>query len=257
MASKDFKRYTVTAALIYANGPIHIGHLAGCYLPADIYVRYLRAVGKEVAFVSGNDEHGVPITLQARKEGITPKELVDKYYGLIRESFESFGISFDHYSRTSNQSHHETASDFFKTLHKKGVFNEEVTEQYYDEEAGQFLADRYIIGTCPNCGYEQAYGDQCERCGTSLSPEELIDPRSTLSGNKPVKQATKNWYLPLDKIQPEIEQYIHSQADGEQDDSQTHGQDKLAFVILKGHRRRHGPCIAARVTPQHHADTYL
>ncbi|MCZ6899564.1 MAG: methionine--tRNA ligase [Bacteroidetes bacterium] len=210
MPKKDFKRFTVTAALIYANGPIHIGHLAGSYLPADIYVRYLRSNNKDVVFISGADEHGIPITMQARNEGITPKKVVDKYYPQIKESFERFGISFDIYSRTSNQSHHETAANFFTNLYNKGIFTEKESEQYFDESTGQFLADRYIVGICPNCNYENAYGDQCERCGTSLSPEELGDPRSTLSGNKPIKKSTKHWYLPLDKIQPKIEEYINS-----------------------------------------------
>ena len=204
------QRYTVTAALIYANGPIHIGHLAGCYLPADIYVRYLRSTGKDVAFISGTDEHGVPITIKAKKEGITPKEVVDKYYGQIKKAFSDFGISFDIYSRTSNQIHHETSQEFFLNLYNKGDFDEEVTEQYYDEVAGQFLADRYIVGTCPVCGNPNAYGDQCERCGTALSPTELIEPHSTLSGSKPVMRSTKNWFLPLDRMQPEIEKYVNS-----------------------------------------------
>jgi len=204
------KRYTVTAALIYANGPIHIGHLAGCYLPADIYVRYLRSTCKDVIFVSGTDEHGVPITIKAKKEGITPQAVVDKYYNIINESFKSFGISFDIYSRTSNQLHHEVSQDFFLKLYNDGVFNEEVTEQYFDEKANQFLADRYITGTCPNCGNENAYGDQCEKCGSTLSPTDLINPKSTLSGEKPVFKATKNWYLPLDKQQPQIEAFVNS-----------------------------------------------
>jgi methionyl-tRNA synthetase len=176
------KRYTVTAALIYANGPIHIGHLAGCYLPADIYVRYLRLKGKDVAFVSGTDEHGVPITIKAKKEGTTPQGVVDKYYGIIKDSFEQFGISFDIYSRTSNHVHHETSQEFFTTLNNKGYFDEVVTEQYFDETAQQFLADRYIVGECPVCHNEGAYGDQCEKCGSSLSPTELINPKSTISG---------------------------------------------------------------------------
>lgn len=205
------QRYTVTAALIYANGPIHIGHIAGCYLPADIYVRYLRATGKDVAFISGTDEHGVPITIRAQKEGITPKQVVDKYYGQIKQAFEDFGISFDIYSRTSNQIHHETSQEIFLNLHKGGNFTEEVTEQYYDESAKQFLADRYIVGVCPVCGNENAYGDQCERCGSTLSPTELREPlRSMLSGSKPVLKATKNWYLPLDRMQPRIEEYVNS-----------------------------------------------
>ena len=205
------QRYTVTAALIYANGPIHIGHLAGCYLPADIYVRYLRATGKDVAFISGTDEHGVPITIRAQKEGITPQEVVDKYYGQIKQAFADFGISFDIYSRTSNKVHHETAQEFFLNLNEGGHFTEETTEQYYDETAKQFLADRYIVGVCPVCGNENAYGDQCERCGSTLSPTELREPlRSMLSGAKPVLKATKNWYLPLDKMQPRIEAYVNS-----------------------------------------------
>ena len=204
------KRYTVTAALIYANGPIHIGHLAGCYLPADIYVRYLRLKGKDVAFISGTDEHGVPITIKAKKEGTTPQAVVDKYYGIIKDSFEQFGISFDIYSRTSNPVHHETSQEFFTTLNNKGYFDEVITEQYFDETAQQFLADRYIVGECPVCHNDGAYGDQCEKCGSSLSPTELINPKSTISGAKPVMKATKNWYLPLDRMQPEIEKYVNS-----------------------------------------------
>jgi methionyl-tRNA synthetase len=204
------KRYTVTAALIYANGPIHIGHLAGCYLPADIYVRYLRLKGKDVAFISGTDEHGVPITIKAKKEGTTPQAVVDKYYGIIKDSFEQFGISFDIYSRTSNPVHHETSQEFFTTLNNKGFFDEVVTEQYFDETAQQFLADRYIVGECPVCHNDGAYGDQCEKCGSSLSPTELINPKSTISGAMPVMKATKNWYLPLDRMQPEIEKYVNS-----------------------------------------------
>jgi methionyl-tRNA synthetase len=205
------QRYTITAALIYANGPIHIGHLAGCYLPADVYVRYLRAKERDVVFVSGTDEHGVPITIKAKKEGITPQEVVDKYYVQIRDAFAGFGISFDIYSRTSHKIHHQTSQDFFTTLYQKGLFDEQTTEQYYDEEARQFLADRYIVGTCPVCGNPDAYGDQCERCGSTLSPTELLEPiRSALSGNKPVLKETKNWYLPLDKMQPDLEKYIAS-----------------------------------------------
>ena len=206
----NFKRTTVTAALIYANGPIHIGHIAGCYLPADIYVRYLRLTGQDVKFISGTDEHGVPITIKAKKEGITPQEVVDKYYGIIKDSFEEFGISFDIYSRTSNKVHHEMSQDIFKNIYDKGQFVEETTEQYYDEKNKTFLADRYIIGTCPKCGNENAYGDQCERCGSTLSPDELINPRSTLSGETPIKKATKNWYLPLDKMQPMLEKYVEN-----------------------------------------------
>lgn len=206
----NFKRYTVTAALPYANGPVHIGHLAGCYLPADIYVRYLRLKNKDVKFICGSDEHGVPITIKAKKEGITPQQVVDKYHKIMGDAFNGFGISFDIYSRTSSKTHHETASEFFKTLYDKGVFKEEVTEQYFDEKANQFLADRYIVGTCPKCANENAYGDQCEKCGSTLNATDLINPRSTLSGEKPVLKKTKNWFLPLDTMQPQIEAYIDS-----------------------------------------------
>lgn len=210
MSQENPQRYTVTAALIYANGPIHIGHLAGCYLPADIYVRYLRSTGKDVAFISGTDEHGVPITIKAKKEGITPQQVVDKYYGQIKQAFNDFGISFDIYSRTSNQIHHKTSQEFFTKLYEQGDFDEEVTEQYFDEVAGQFLADRYIVGTCPVCGNPNAYGDQCERCGTALSPIELVEPHSMLSGSKPILRSTKNWFLPLDRMQPKIDEYVNS-----------------------------------------------
>lgn len=208
-----FKRHTVTAALPYANGPVHIGHLAGCYLPADIYVRYLRSKGEDVKFICGSDEHGVPITIKAKKEGITPQQVVDKYHKMMGDSFKEFGISFDIYSRTSSKTHHETASEFFKKLYDKKVFVEEVTEQYFDEKANQFLADRYIVGTCPKCGNDNAYGDQCEKCGSTLNATELINPKSTLSGEKPVLKKTKNWFLPLDKMQPEIEAFIESHKD--------------------------------------------
>lgn len=208
-----FKRHTVTAALPYANGPVHIGHLAGCYLPADIYVRYLRQKKEDVIFICGSDEHGVPITIKAKKEGITPQQVVDKYHKIMGDAFRDFGISFDIYSRTSSKTHHQTASDFFKTLYDKNVFDEIITEQYFDEKANQFLADRYIMGTCPKCSNPDAYGDQCEKCGSTLSPNELIEPRSTLSGEKPVLRKTKNWFLPLDKIQPKIEAYIDSHKD--------------------------------------------
>ncbi|MES2872563.1 MAG: methionine--tRNA ligase [Bacteroidota bacterium] len=210
---KNYKRYTVTAALPYTNGPVHIGHLAGVYVPADIYVRYLRSSGHDVVFICGSDEHGVPITLKARKEGITPQQVVDKYHKVIGDSFQEFGVSFNIYHRTSSETHHQTASEIFKTLYDKGVFTEEITEQYFDESAGQFLADRYIVGTCPNCGNENAYGDQCEKCGSSLSPTELINPHSTLSGAKPVLKETKNWFLPLDKMQEQIEAYVDSHKD--------------------------------------------
>ncbi len=208
-----FKRHTVTAALPYANGPVHIGHLAGCYLPADIYVRYLRSKGEDVKFICGSDEHGVPITIKAKKEGITPQQVVDKYHKMMGDAFKEFGVSFDIYSRTSSKTHHETASAFFKTLYDKKVFVEEVTEQYFDEKANQFLADRYIVGTCPKCSNENAYGDQCEKCGSTLNATDLINPKSTLSGEKPVLKNTKNWFLPLDKMQPQIESYIDSHKD--------------------------------------------
>ncbi len=207
---KEYKRTLVTAALPYANGPVHIGHLAGCYLPADIYVRYLRSCGRPVKFICGSDEHGVPITIKAKKEGITPQQVVDKYHAIMDRAFREFGISFDIYSRTSKEIHHQTAADFFKTLYSKGAFTEQITDQYYDEEAKQFLADRYIIGQCPKCGNENAYGDQCEKCGSSLSPTELINPRSALSGSKPVLKQTKNWFLPLDKLQGKIAAYINA-----------------------------------------------
>ncbi len=206
----NFKRHTVTAALPYANGPVHIGHLAGCYLPADIYVRYLRSKGEDVKFICGSDEHGVPITIKAKNEGITPQQVVDKYHKMMGDSFKEFGISFDIYSRTSSKVHHETASDFFKNLYDKNIFTEEITEQYFDEKANQFLADRYIVGTCPKCNHDGAYGDQCEKCGSTLNPTDLINPRSTLSGEKPILKKTKNWFLPLDKMQPQIEKYIES-----------------------------------------------
>ncbi len=207
---KNCKRYLVTSALPYANGPVHIGHLAGCYLPADIYVRYLRMKGEDVIFVCGTDEHGVPITIRAKKEGITPQEVVDKYYKQIKVSFEEFGISFDIFTRTSTKVHHDTAQEFFLNLYNKRVFKEEITKQFYDEKAQSFLADRYIIGTCPNCKNENAYGDQCENCGTSLDPSELINPKSTLSGATPVLKETKNWFLPLDDMQDGLKKFIDS-----------------------------------------------
>lgn len=207
---KRFKRFTVTAALPYANGPVHIGHLAGCYIPADIYVRYLRAKSEDVKFICGSDEHGVAITIKAKKEGITPQQVIDKYHKMMGDAFKDFGISFDIYSRTSSDVHHETASQFFTELYDKGMFQEETTNQYYDEEAKQFLADRYITGTCPNCGNDGAYGDQCEKCGTSLNPTDLINAKSTLSGSVPVLKQTKNWFLPLDRFQEDIEKYIDS-----------------------------------------------
>ena len=198
----------VTAALPYANGLIHIGHLAGVYIPADIYVRYLRLKGEDVLFVCGSDEYGIPITLKAKQEGVSPQKIVDKYHSMNKDSFQKFGISFDIYSRTTSKVHYETASEFFKTLYNKGEFIEKTTAQYYDEEAGQFLADRYISGTCPHCDNENAFGDQCEKCGTSLSPAELINPKSTISGNKPVLKKTKHWFLPLDKYEPFLKKWI-------------------------------------------------
>jgi methionyl-tRNA synthetase len=201
-------RYTVTAALPYANGPVHIGHLAGVYLPADIYVRYLRAQNRDVKFICGSDEHGVPITIRAQKEGVTPQQVVDKYHKIIGDSFREFNVSFDVYSRTSSETHAEVSSEFFKKLYADNKFIEQTTQQLYDEQAAQFLADRYVVGTCPNCGNENAYGDQCERCGTSLSPTELINPRSMLSGNTPVLRETKHWFLPLDQYEPWLREWI-------------------------------------------------
>ncbi len=204
----DFNRILVTAALPYANGPVHIGHLAGCYLPADIYTRYQRARKKDIRFVCGSDEHGVPITIRAMKEGITPQQVVDKYHVIIKDSFEQMNISFDIFSRTSNRIHHETAAGFFTQLYNDGLFEEKETEQFYDEHTHTFLADRYITGTCPVCGNPNAYGDQCERCGTSLSPEQLINPKSTLSDAVPVKRKTKHWYFPLQQYEPWLKEWI-------------------------------------------------
>ena len=208
MEEKKFKRTTVTAALPYANGGVHIGHLAGVYVPADIYVRYLRLKNQDVIFIGGSDEHGVPITIRAKKEGITPQDVVDRYHSMIKKSFEEFGISFDIYSRTTSKTHEQLASDFFKKLLEEGKLQEQESEQYYDEEAHQFLADRYIKGECPHCHYDGAYGDQCEHCGTALSPLELINPTSTLSGSKPVIKKTKNWYLPLNDYQQWLKEWI-------------------------------------------------
>ena len=205
---KNFKRTLITSALPYANGPVHIGHLAGVYVPADIYARYLRLKGEEVMFVGGSDEHGVPITIKARKEGVTPQDIVDRYHNIIKDSFEELGISFDVYGRTTSDTHRKTASDFFRTLYDKGEFVEKTSMQLYDEEVGEFLADRYVTGTCPHCGNENAYGDQCEACGTSLSPTELINPKSALSGSTPVLRETSHWYLPLDKWEPTLRQWI-------------------------------------------------
>ena len=203
-----FNRYCVTTALPYANGPVHIGHLAGVYVPADIYVRYLRMMNEDVLFIGGSDEHGVPITIKAKNEGVTPQDIVDRYHGIIKQSFQDLGISFDIYSRTSSQTHKETASAFFKDLYEKGKFVEKVSQQYYDEATNTFLADRYIIGTCPHCGNEKAYGDQCEACGTSLSATDLINPKSTLSGNEPQLKETKHWYLPLEDYEAFMREWI-------------------------------------------------
>ncbi|WP_347924254.1 methionine--tRNA ligase [Pontimicrobium sp. SW4] len=202
------KRYTITAALPYTNGPIHIGHLAGVYVPADIYARYQRLQGQDVAFICGSDEHGVPITIKAKKEGVTPQDIVDKYHAIIKQSFLDFGISFDNYSRTTAKIHHETASEFFKTLYDKGEFIEEVTEQLYDAEANQFLADRFVVGTCPKCGNEESYGDQCESCGTSHNATDLINPKSAITGKTPILKETKHWFLPLDKHEAFLKEWI-------------------------------------------------
>lgn len=205
----------ITAALPYANGPVHIGHLAGVYIPADVYARFQRRSGKDVAFICGSDEHGIPITIRAKKEGVTPQNIVDKYHEIIKKSFSDLGISFDEYSRTTSKKHYETSQDFFKTLYDKGKFTEEVSEQYFDEQANEFLADRYIVGTCPNCGNENAYGDQCEKCGSTLSPSELINPKSMLSGNVPILKETKNWYLPLNEYEDFLNDWI---IEGHKDD---------------------------------------
>jgi len=233
--SQDPKRYTITAALPYTNGPVHIGHLAGVYVPADIYARFQRLQGKDVAFVCGSDEHGVPITLKAKKEGITPQQVVDKYHAIIKQSFEDFGITFDNYSRTSAKIHHETASDFFKKLYDEGKFIEEVTAQLYDEEAQQFLADRFVLGTCPKCGYEESYGDQCENCGTSHNATDLIQPKSAISGSKPVLKETKHWFLPLDAYEPWLKEWI---VDGHKKDWKTNVYGQCKSWIDDGLRPR-------------------
>ncbi len=226
-----FKRHTITSALPYANGPIHIGHLAGVYIPADIYVRYLRLKDEDVLFIGGSDEHGVPITIKARQQGVTPQEIVNKYHEMIKKSFQDFDISFDVYSRTSAPVHHDTASEFFTTLHNKGEFIEKETEHYFDENAKQFLADRYIVGTCPHCSYEKAYGDQCENCGSQLSPLELINPKSRLSGDTPILKRTKHWYLPLDKYEPELRKWI---LEGHKEDWKTNVYGQCKSWIDKG-----------------------
>lgn len=223
--SESTQRYTITAALPYTNGPIHIGHLAGVYVPADIYARYLRMQGRDVAFVCGSDEHGVPITIKAKKEGVSPQDIVDKYNAIIKQSFVDFGISFDNYSRTSAQVHHETASEFFKKMYEDGKFIEETTKQLYDEKAGQFLADRFVTGTCPKCGNEEAYGDQCESCGSSLNATDLINPKSAITGEVPTLKETKHWFLPLDQYQDWLQKWI---VEGHAHDwkSNVHGQVK-------------------------------
>ena len=209
------KRKMITAALPYANGPVHIGHLAGVYIPADVYARFQRSTGQEVAFICGSDEHGIPITIRAKKEGITPQDVVDKYHEIIKKSFADLGISFDEYSRTTSKKHYEVSQEFFLNLYNKGKFEEEISEQFFDEQAGEFLADRYIVGTCPKCSNENAYGDQCEKCGSTLSPTELINPKSMLSGNTPVLKETKNWYLPLNEYENFLNEWIIK---GHQDD---------------------------------------
>lgn len=209
------ERKMITAALPYANGPVHIGHLAGVYVPSDVYARFQRRLGRDVAFICGSDEHGIPITIRAKKEGVTPQDIVDKYHEIIKKSFSDLGISFDEYSRTTSKKHYENSQDFFTTLYNKGKFTEELSDQYFDEQAGEFLADRYIVGTCPNCGNENAYGDQCEKCGSTLSPSELINPKSMLSGNVPVLKETKNWYLPLNDYENFLKEWI---IDGHKDD---------------------------------------
>jgi methionyl-tRNA synthetase len=227
----EYKRYLVTSALPYANGPIHIGHLAGVYVPADIYVRFLRLNDEDVVFIGGSDEHGVPITIKALQQGITPQEVVDKYHGIIKKSFEDFGISFDIYSRTSNKIHHETASGFFRKMYDQGQFIEKVSMQYYDEATGHFLADRYITGTCPHCSYDKAYGDQCEKCGTSLNATDLIEPKSVLSGNPPVLKETKHWFLPLDQYEPWLREWI---LEGHKDDWKTNVYGQCKSWIEQG-----------------------
>ena len=219
------ERKMITAALPYANGPVHIGHLAGVYIPSDVYARFQRRLGKDVAFICGSDEHGIPITIRAKKEGVTPQDIVDKYHEIIKKSFQDLGISFDEYSRTTSKNHYEVSQDFFTTLYNKEKFTEEVSEQYFDEQANEFLADRYIVGTCPNCGNDNAYGDQCEKCGSTLSPSELINPKSALSGNIPVLKETKNWYLPLNEYENFLNEWI---IEGHKDDwkSNVYGQVK-------------------------------
>jgi len=228
-------RYTITAALPYTNGPIHIGHLAGVYVPADIYARYLRLTGNDVAYICGSDEHGVAIPMRAKKEGVSPQDIIDKYHGIIKQSFLDFGISFDNYSRTSSEIHHKTASDFFIDLHEKGEFIEEVTEQLYDAEANQFLADRFVVGTCPKCGFEESYGDQCENCGTSHNGTDLINPKSAITGNVPTVKETKHWFLPLDKHESFLREWI---LEGHKNDWKTNVLGQVKSWIDDGLRPR-------------------
>ncbi len=228
-------RKLITAALPYANGPVHIGHLAGVYVPADVYARFQRRLGKDVAFICGSDEHGIPITIRARKEGVTPQDIVDKYHTIIKKSFEDLGISFDYYSRTTSPKHYEVSQDFFLNLYNKGKFIEEVSEQYFDEQAGEFLADRYIVGTCPNCGNENAYGDQCEKCGSTLSPSELINPHSMLSGNIPVLKPTKNWYFPLNEYENFLNKWI---IEGHKNDWKTNVYGQVKSWLSEGLKPR-------------------
>ncbi len=228
-------RKLITAALPYANGPVHIGHLAGVYVPADVYARFQRRLGKDVAFICGSDEHGIPITIRARKEGVAPQDIVDKYHTIIKKSFEDLGISFDYYSRTTSPKHYEVSQDFFLNLYNKGKFIEEVSEQYFDEQAGEFLADRYIVGTCPNCGNENAYGDQCEKCGSTLSPSELINPHSMLSGNIPVLKPTKNWYFPLNEYENFLNKWI---IEGHKNDWKTNVYGQVKSWLSEGLKPR-------------------
>jgi methionyl-tRNA synthetase len=223
------KRYTITSALLYANGPIHIGHIAGAYLPADIYVRYLKKKGHDVAFICGSDEHGAAITLQAKKEGVTPKKIIDKYHSINKKAFAEFGINFSIYHRTSEKIHHETAQEFFKKLESKNVFTKKNTRQFYDKKNKQFLADRYISGKCPKCGQIEAYGDQCEKCGSALSPEELINPKSTLSGDTPIKKETSHWYLPMQNHEKWLKKWIEK---GELDGKDHHDYKNWRSQVL-------------------------
>jgi len=229
------KRYTITSALPYTNGPIHIGHMAGVYVPADIYARYLRGIDNDVVFIGGSDEHGVAIPMRAKKEGVSPQVIIDKYHTIIKNSFQEFGISFDNYSRTSNKIHHETASEFFQKMHENGQFIEEVTEQLYDPEAEQFLADRFVTGTCPKCGHDEAYGDQCEKCGSSLNATDLINPKSTISGAEPITKSTKHWFLPLDQYEGFLKEWI---LDGHKKDWKTNVYGQCKSWIDDGLRPR-------------------